>query len=205
MKMNNVFAAFCLIAVCGFLVSAGAIAQSGGNASFTGNFSSSGTEKITIGAEVNVTSPGEYAINCSFGGVTAASANLGNLSAGIALAHVEVAADNAGKSATLELYKIESGNWTLCDSGVYNIPAPTSGLDMLQIYLIAGAGIVLVAAVALMLVMKSRRSKAVKEIVETSFRLRCPACKQEFIVNDTGIRPLVGKCPHCGKSGTVKK
>lgn len=34
--------------------------------------------------------------------------------------------------------------------------------------------------------------------------IRCKQCGQVFPVHDTGARPLVAVCPHCGKSGTIK-
>lgn len=34
--------------------------------------------------------------------------------------------------------------------------------------------------------------------------IRCKQCGQVFPVVDTGARPLVASCTHCGKSGTIK-
>jgi hypothetical protein len=34
--------------------------------------------------------------------------------------------------------------------------------------------------------------------------IRCKQCGEVFPVEDTGSRPLVAACPHCGKSGTIK-
>lgn len=34
--------------------------------------------------------------------------------------------------------------------------------------------------------------------------IRCKQCGEVFPVEDTGIRPLVALCPHCGKGGTIK-
>lgn len=34
--------------------------------------------------------------------------------------------------------------------------------------------------------------------------IRCKQCGEVFPVEDTGARPLVAACPHCGKSGTIK-
>ena len=34
--------------------------------------------------------------------------------------------------------------------------------------------------------------------------IRCKQCGEVFPVVDTGARPLVAACPHCGKSGTIK-
>jgi hypothetical protein len=34
--------------------------------------------------------------------------------------------------------------------------------------------------------------------------IRCKQCGEVFPVTDTGVRPLVAACPHCGKSGTIK-
>lgn len=34
--------------------------------------------------------------------------------------------------------------------------------------------------------------------------IRCKQCGEVFPVQDTGERPLVAACPHCGKSGTIR-
>ncbi|HEV8359651.1 MAG TPA: zinc ribbon domain-containing protein [Candidatus Thermoplasmatota archaeon] len=34
--------------------------------------------------------------------------------------------------------------------------------------------------------------------------IRCKQCGEVFPVEDTGARPLIAACPHCGKSGTIK-
>lgn len=34
--------------------------------------------------------------------------------------------------------------------------------------------------------------------------IKCKQCGEVFPVIDTGARPLVAACPHCGKSGTIK-
>lgn len=34
--------------------------------------------------------------------------------------------------------------------------------------------------------------------------IRCKQCGEVFPVEDSGARPLVAACPHCGKSGTIR-
>lgn len=34
--------------------------------------------------------------------------------------------------------------------------------------------------------------------------IRCKQCANVFPVVDTGVRPLVAHCPHCGKEGTIR-
>lgn len=38
----------------------------------------------------------------------------------------------------------------------------------------------------------------------TKMVIRCKQCANIFPVVDTGVRPLVAHCPHCGKEGTIR-
>ena len=35
-------------------------------------------------------------------------------------------------------------------------------------------------------------------------KMRCKQCNGAFGIKDTGMRPLLLKCPHCGKKGGIK-
>lgn len=35
-------------------------------------------------------------------------------------------------------------------------------------------------------------------------KLRCGGCKQVFVIEDTGERPLRRPCPHCGRTGEIR-
>lgn len=40
--------------------------------------------------------------------------------------------------------------------------------------------------------------------LEQKMVIRCKQCGNVFPVMDTGVRPLVAHCPHCGKEGTIR-
>ncbi|HLE47745.1 MAG TPA: hypothetical protein VI818_05555 [Candidatus Thermoplasmatota archaeon] len=38
----------------------------------------------------------------------------------------------------------------------------------------------------------------------TEMRITCPSCQKDYIIDDTGERPLLHTCPHCGTTHTLE-